>query len=123
MPGPIFQGNCNYTPISTIGTQTINPGSPEIVGGQPLPQGQTYGVLYGFTLTSAGTAATVVTYLDIYVTLSTAGTTTVTNTLLSGTASAAGNNVGVSGSYGIRYRGALVLVTSGTAGAGNSLWD
>jgi hypothetical protein len=100
--GPIYAGNSGYTPLSTIGTQTVNQGP---------------GVLYGFNLNGTGTTWNIAA-LDIF----TAGTTTVTNTLFSGAASGANLPAGVPG-IGIRYRGSLVVVTTGTAGAGNTLWD
>lgn len=122
MPPPLFLNNGQYTPISTIGTQTLNPGTQEITGTPQAPLGQQVGVLYGFLSLSTGTAGMTVTYLDIYTVVSGIGTSTVTNTLLSGTPTP-GSTLPSNIAVGIRYRGALVLVTSGTAGAGNSLWD
>lgn len=124
MPAPIYQGNAGYTPISTIGTQTINGGPLQVTGGQALPVGQIYGVLYGYNAVSTGTASMQLTYLDIYTTISGTGTITTTQTLASFASPAAGASspAGIQG-VGIRYRGALVLVTTGTAGAGNTLWD
>jgi len=50
-------------------------------------------------------------------------TATVTNTLLNGTGSANQQfPAGVSG-IGMRYKGALVVITAGTPGAINALWD
>lgn len=113
MPALLSVGNGQYTPVSTIGTQTLNQGQPGPVAPHP-------GVLYGYIATSTGTAGMVVTYLDVIPT----GTSSTTNTLMVGTATAPGQilQAGVPG-VGIRYRGALILVTTGTAGGGNSLWD
>lgn len=112
---PTFEGNCGYTPSGTLGTQTLNPGPAAPGLGQAAnPQG----VLYGYVMNSAGTAGMGVTFLDVI-----PGATVTTNTLLSGTLTAAGQSLQALNGVGIRYRGALILVTTGTAGAGNSLWD
>lgn len=117
MPAPLGQGNCQYTAITTIGTQTVDPGA---TAADPGAAGR-YGVLYGFNLYAAGTAAVVVTYYDVVTNQATGVVST--NTLLSGTASAAGANVAPPGNVGIRYKGTLLLITTGTAGSGNTLWD
>jgi hypothetical protein len=112
---PLYEGNCNYTPsLSTLGTQTV-------AGGDPAGQPGRYGVLYGYNLVSAGTAAMVVTYYDVVTDVATQGVTT--NTLFVGTASAAGAAVAPLNGVGVRFRGNLVLVTTGTVGNGNTLWD
>lgn len=106
--GLAYSSGCaNYTTISTAGTSTVdsNPGG---------------GVLYGFYCLSVGTTWTVTAY-DVYVT----GTTTNTGQLIATqTAAATGfqANPG-SGGTGVRYNGNLVVVTSGTPGSWNVLWD
>lgn len=118
MPAPLYQNNCGYTPSGTaVGTQTLNPGPG--APGQGVASPETQGVLYGYTVTSYGGTGMVVSYLDII----TLATSTVTNTLLTGTTTTNGQTIQGLYCAGIRYRGALVLVTSGTVGAGNSLWD
>jgi hypothetical protein len=112
MPQLLGEGNCNYTPLSTVGTYTLNQ--------QPANQQQAAypGVLFGFTVVTLGTGYAA-TFLDVYVN----GTTTVTNTLLNGTGTAGQNfPAGVPG-IGVRYKGSLLAVTTGTAGLINALWD
>lgn len=107
MPAQLGVGNCQYTAISTAGTTTLNQGQAGPIAASP-------GVLYGLVTVDAGTgfAATV---LDIL------GSTT--NTLMSGTGSAGQRfPAGLEG-VGVRYRGALVVVSSGTPGKINALWD
>jgi hypothetical protein len=118
MPPPIFEGNCGYTPITSIGTFTLNPGY------RPPNPPNSPGVFYGYVATSTGTAAMVVNAYDVQVIATGTGTTTTTNTLMSGTATAPNQQLiaGIAG-VGVRYRGDLVIVTSGTAGGGLSLWD
>ena len=120
MAPPIGRGNCNYTLISTIGTTTINQG-PSV--SDPGYAGR-YGVFYGYVATGTGTAGMGVTALDLVVNATGTGTTTATNTIMSGTATGVNQQLlaGIAG-IGVRYRGSLVIVTSGTAGAGLSLWD
>lgn len=115
-PVVLSEGNCQYTPISTSGTTTVDPGRTD-----GNPPGQPPGAFYGFEVLAVGTSW-VVTALDIIVQATGTGTTTTTNTIATGTASAQGQIVGPS-PLGIRYKGSLVIVTSGTAGAGNALWD
>lgn len=105
MPAPLFLGNCNYTPFSTNGTQTVNQGG---------------GVFYGGIFIQNGTSFTYTAY-DIY----TAGTTTTTSQL---TATQTGSGAGqliqpTPAGIGLRYRGSLVIITTGTAGVANTLWD
>lgn len=116
MPPPLYLGNCNYTAITTVGTTTVNQGG--------VNPGAMQGVFYGYNAVSTGTAAMGMTVYDIYVTVTGTGTVTSTGTLMNGTATAPGQVIpaGVQG-IGIRYRGSLVFVTTGTAGAGNALWD
>ena len=105
--GTIYSPGCaNYTPLSTAGTTTIDSS-----GG---------GILYGFNAISIGTSWTITAY-DVYVT----GTTTNTNQMIATqTAAAVGfqGNPG-SGGTGVRYNGNLVVVTTGTPGLWNVLWD
>jgi hypothetical protein len=113
-------GNSQYTQIGTNGTTTLNPGQSGIPGiGQQGTLPTTFGVLYGATLIALGTAP-VITFLDIIPpNFQGTNTATVTNTIaqFTGTAVAQNFNAGQPG-VGVRYRGALVAVTSGTA-AGN----
>ena len=91
-----------YTAISTLGTTTV----------KSAP-----GLYYGFTAVSTGTAAMSVTAYDI--------TTAGTNTLGPATTPGAlgfGGAVGASG-CGVAFTGSLVVVTAGTAGTYNVLWD
>lgn len=121
MPALLGVGNAGYTQISTNGTTTLNPGQP---AGMPnIPSN--YGVFYGADLIVLGTAP-VLTVLDL-VPPPLAGTNTATQTftIFNGTGSAAGQalQAGVPG-VGVRYKGALVAVTTGTAaGTWNALWD
>lgn len=114
-------GNCQYTPISTNGTTTINPGQP--AGTPANPDGN--GVFYGADLIALGTSPVINVYDMITSLTGGTNTTTTTNQLMNGTGTAAGQNLqaGVPG-VGVRYKGALVAVTSGTAaGTWNALWD
>lgn len=93
----------NYTVISTAGTTAVASGG---------------GIYYGVNVISIGTTWAVTPY-DVVV----AGTTT--NTLAAtATATAAGllGTPGASG-VGVRFVGQLALVTSGTPGQFNALWD
>jgi hypothetical protein len=107
--GPLYLGNANYTNYAAVGTQTIGAAAP----GTP-------GVLYGGIFVQNGTAYTA-TYYDLVVT----GTTTASNQLTA-TTTAAGSGPTVlpgPGPLGVRFKGTLVLVTTGTAGSINTLWD
>jgi len=106
MPANLGQGNCQYTALTTAGTTTINPGGTGVAS-QP-------GVLYGMLEVSAGTVFAA-TFYDIV--------GTATSTLLSGTGTAGQNIPAGPPGIGVRYRGALVVVTSGTPGLINALWD
>lgn len=105
--GTIYSPGCaNYTPLNTAGTTTIDSS-----GG---------GILYGFNAINTGTTWTITAY-DVYVT----GTTTNTNQMIATqTAAATGfqGNPG-SGGTGVRYNGSLIVVTTGTPGLWNVLWD
>jgi hypothetical protein len=106
--GLVYSAGCaNYTPIDTAGTTTIDAST----GG---------GVLYGFNAISTGTSWTVTAY-DVY----TIKTSTYTNALIATqTAASTGfqGNPG-SGGTGVRYNGNLLVVTTGTPGLWNILWD
>lgn len=113
MPALQGVGNSGYTQISTNGTTTLNQGQASGVAANP-------GVLYGAQLIALGTAP-VATFLDIWPN----GTATTTTTLYVATGTAAGQqfSAGIPG-VGVRYKGALVVVTTGTAaGTWNALWD
>jgi hypothetical protein len=114
MPQVLGQGNCQYTVLNTAGTTTLNPGQ---ASGPPTSTG----VLFGVTMTAVGTGYGV-TMLDIIP--ASGNVATSTNTLMNGTSTAVGARLvcGLEG-VGVRYKGALVAVTSGTAGAYNALWD
>lgn len=120
MPGQLYNNNCQYTQISTIGTTTLDAGPPAT---DPGIAGR-WGVFYGFTVLSTGTAGMVVTAYDIVTAVTGTGTVVTTNTIMVGTGTAPGQflQAGAPG-VGVRYKGSLVVVTSGTAGAGLSLWD
>lgn len=115
MPQVLGAGNLQYTAISTAGTTTLNPGQASGVASQP-------GVLGGVVAVGLGTSWAFTVY-DI-IPATPGGTPPGTNTLLNGTATAAGQAfpAGVPG-FNPRYRGALVVVTSGTPGVFNALWD
>jgi hypothetical protein len=86
----------NYTPISTAGTTTLHTGG---------------GLFGGIIITGSGTSWTNTVY-DIG---------TATNVISpTGTATAVGQTFGVGG---IRNTGTLVVVTTGTPGSLNALWD
>jgi hypothetical protein len=116
LPPPLFLDNCNYTGISTIGTATVNPGPASVEPGY-------FGVLYGFLVNGTGTAGMGIIAYDLQTVVTGTGTVTNTNTLMVGTATAPGQVISGPQSLGIRYRGSLVIVTSGTAGNVNALWD
>jgi hypothetical protein len=113
VPAVLGLGNCNYTVLNTVGTTTINAGQ---ASGPPIGPG----VFYGAQQVAAGTSFAVTVYDIVPATGSVASST---NTLLNGTGTAFQQfYAGVQG-IGIRYKGALVTVTTGTAGAINLLWD
>ena len=88
-------GACKYTPIGTIGTNTVN--------ANPC-------VFYAVAETGTGTSW-VATVLDG------------TSTLAVGTLSAGALVQGGPAGLGIRCNTSLIVVTTGTAGSGNVLWD
>jgi hypothetical protein len=113
MPLQLGEGNCQYTVLNTAGTSTLNPGQ---ASGPPT----SFGVLYGASVISAGTSFAF-TALDVVPAQGQVAAQT--NTLLSGTGSAGQNfPAGIPG-VGVRYRGALLFVTTGTPGQINALWD
>lgn len=115
MPQVLSQGNCQYTPMSTAGTYTLAAGQTQ---GPPTQAP----VLFGVQVVGSGTSWAF-TALDI-VPATPGGAAASTNTLLNGTATAAGQQfqAGVPG-VGLRCKGSLVLVVTGTPGAFNGLWD
>lgn len=109
----LYQGNCQYTPLNTAGTTTLNPGQ---ASGPP----SSFGVLYGVATLAAGTAFAC-TVLDIVPQMGQNPATT--NTLMNGTNSAGVVQAAGIPGVGVRYKGALVAITSGTPGLLNALWD
>ena len=104
--GIIYSPGCaNYQYINTAGTTTLK---------------TTGGVYYGLNCIAVGTTWTATPY-DINVT----GTTTTTNNLTAQITAAAVGFQGVPGpgGTGVRFTGSLVVVTSGTPGGWNVLWD
>lgn len=92
-------GACQYTPITTNGTTTVKASA---------------GIYYGCEIVSLGTAtAAIITALDG------------TNTIANSTSSLGGSVVGSPGpaGLGIRCLTSIIVVTSGTAGTTNALWD
>ena len=115
MPALQGVGNCQYTPLTTAGTTTINQGqSASSLTGPPSGAG----VFYGFYQVAVGVSFAA-TALDIFV----AGTATTTTTLANGTGTANQFFGPAGGGVGVRYRGALVTVAAGTPGQINALWD
>lgn len=113
MPLLLGEGNCQYTALSTAGTSTLNPGQ---ASGPPT----SFGVLYGVSQISAGTSFAF-TALDIVPASGSVAAST--NTLMNGTGSAGQSFTAGIGGVGVRYKGALVFVTTGTPGLINALWD
>lgn len=107
-------GNCNYTPITSAGTTTLNPGQ---AAGPPT----SFGVLYGVSQVSAGTGFGFTVY-DI-VPAQGAAVPAQTNTLINGTGTAGQFFDAAAPDVGMRYKGALVVVTTGTPGVLNACWD
>jgi hypothetical protein len=98
-------GASNYTTLTTAGTNTLAQGG---------------GVYYGVNVLSAGTSWTASPF-DVVVT----GTTTTTATLAAISTATGPGIIGAPGAagVGVRFNGNLVLVTAGTPGAFNALWD
>jgi hypothetical protein len=124
VPLELGQGNCQYTPIAAAGTNTINPGPALNAGGYRAPQPPTtFGVLYGIETVAPGTGFGATAYDIIAPTGLGTNTATITNTLMNGTNSAGVVQAAGIPGVGVRYTGALVVVSSGTPGALNVLWD
>jgi hypothetical protein len=121
MPAPLYQGNCGYTPITAAGTTTLNPG-PAAGPGVGLASPATFGAFYGASWYATGTTFAITVY-DVQTTVNQNGTTTVTNTLMNGTGTAGQVISAGPPGVGVRYKGALVCVTTGTPGGINALWD
>jgi hypothetical protein len=119
-------GNSQYTTIAANGTTTLNQGQTGIPGvGQQGTLPTSFGVFYGANLIALGTAPVLNVYDIVSPNFQGTNTATVTNTLMSAAGTAAGQAfaAGVS-SVGVRYKGALVAVTTGTAaGTWNLSWD
>jgi hypothetical protein len=115
MPQVLSEGNCQYTVLNTAGTTTLNPGQAAGPPVSPL-------VFFGIQAVAVGTAFVFTAY-DIYP-ATPGGAAAGTNTLLNGTSTAAGQlfEAGAPG-VGVRCKGGLVVVTSGTPGVYNALWD
>lgn len=113
MPLNLGQGNCQYTAINTAGTTTLNPGP---ASGTPT----TFGVLYGVATLAVGTGFGYTLY-DIVPQVGNVAAST--NTLMNGSAALGNPLVAGIGGVGVRYKGALVAVTTGTPGSINALWD
>lgn len=118
MAGPqLGVGNSQYTPLSTAGTFTLNPG-------QAGPRASSNGVLYGASCVLFGTAPVISIFDVIPPSNIGTNTTTTTNALLQGTFTAAGQVLPTnSAGLGVRYQGALVAVYAGVASTVNALWD
>lgn len=119
MPQVQGQGNCQYTVLNTAGTTTLNPGpqqppAPSIVPSQIC-------VFFGLECIAPGTTFAVTVY-DI-TPATPGGAAAGTNTLLSGTGTAGQFFAPGAAGVGVRVRGALVAVATGTPGAYNALWD
>jgi hypothetical protein len=113
MPLQLGEGNGQYTAISTAGTATLNPG-------QASGPATSFGVFYGVNQVAAGTGFGF-TVLDAIP--AQGAIAAQTNTLMNGTGTAGQQfNGGVPG-VGLRYRGALLVVTTGVPGIINALWD
>ena len=108
--------NAQYFPLTTAGTYTVDsgPAAPTYVRSEP-------GVLYGYYISTYGTTPVLSCY-DVYIT----PTGTTTTLILNGTSTAVNQAfmpMGAGNPIGVRYRGALVVVVTGTANGVNLLWD
>jgi hypothetical protein len=112
-------GNGRYTALTGTGTTTINAGQ----AASDTPKQDT-GVFYGAMVVAVGTTYVIDAYDIIAPTNKGTNTATTTNKLMNGTCTAIGQvfPCGPSG-IGVRYRGNLVVIQSGTAGQINALWD
>jgi hypothetical protein len=118
VPVTLSQGNAQYSVLTTAGTYTLNPG-PTPGPGVAFPGPP--GAYYGSYVSTFGTSP-VFTVYDI---VPAHGSVAVaTNILANGTGTAVNQSFTPTGqSIGIRYQGALVVVTTGTANGLNVLWD
>jgi hypothetical protein len=120
--------NAQYTAIATAGTTTINAnqGAQGQGVGVAIP-GALYGVNFTNLGTATGTFTAAIPAVNIYDIIPAQGNNAVTtNTLMVASGAALGSVAAGIYSIGVRYRGALVAVTTvtnGTAGALNVLWD
>jgi len=108
--GLVYSLGCaNYTPVTTTGTTTIK---------------ATGGIFYGYVAVANGTSFTITPY-DIYTSVT--GTTTSTTTAqlyATSTTGGATSSINITaGAAGVRVNGSLVVVTTGTPGQWNVLWD
>jgi len=126
--GPLGAGNCQYTILNTVGTTTICQGPSSYGAAYPVSYGAApaatgpLGCFYGFTTTAVGTSFAA-TFYDVIQGVPSAPSTLTTNTLLNGTGTAMQFIAPGAAGVGIRFRGSLVAVTTGTAGSINALWD
>lgn len=121
--GPLGVDNCRYAVLTTTGTTTICQGPsnygaayPPNLGSAPL------GCFYGFTTIAVGTSFAA-TFYDVIQGVPSAPSTLTTNTLINGTGTAGQVITPGPIGLGVRFQGSLVVVTSGTPGVINALWD
>lgn len=114
--GLVYSNGCaNYRVITTAGTTTLGGNDPGGTGG---------GLLFGANAITQGTSWTVTPYDLVYATSGTTTTTTTNQLMATTTATAAGQFAGPGGgSLGVQFLGSLVVVTAGTPGQWNILWD
>lgn len=124
--GPQGIGNCRYTALTTAGTTTICQGPSSFGAAYPVNYGDgpgaAVGCFYGFTTLAAGTSFAA-TFYDVVQGLPSGPSTLTTNTLMNGTGTAGQVLTPGPAGVGVRFTGSLVVVTSGTPGALNALWD
>lgn len=96
-------GCANYTQISTIGTTTVKVGPG--------------GLFTGFCAISTGTAVMTAAAYDI------SGTSTFQLSAAVAPSSLGPFGTAAPGGIGVRVTGSLVVITTGTAGSYNVLWD
>lgn len=114
--GLVYSNGCaNYAVVITAGTTTLGGNDPAGRGG---------GLLFGASVITVGTGWTITPY-DLVFTTSGTTTSTTTNQLMAiTTATAAGQFQGPGGgSLGVQFLGSLIVVTAGTPGQWNVLWD
>lgn len=121
--GPLGINNCRYTVLTTAGTTTINQGPSGYGAAYPVNYGPAQvSCFYGFTTTAVGTSFAATVY-DIVSGVPSAPATLTTNTLLNGTGTAYQTLTPGPSGLGVRVQGSLVVVTGGTPGSINLLWD